>query len=777
MEAIAVMAVLVLVIVVIGSVCGIIGVVLAVAQGRHVSRLTGQVEALEARLGKSRGGTGGEMPKPAPAQATIARTAAEARPAPAVAVPIRADAIPPAKPPQVPPVVPMPPKLKPDRERMSSIEEWIGKRWLTWVGSAALFLSMAFLVKYAIDNRWLGPTGRIALAILFGIILLVLGDRSVRRSMRILGLSLMGAGLAILYVAVYGGFKLYGLVSPEIAAGILIFFTVAGMTLALAHNAMSTAIIAVVGGFVTPVMVSTGVDSRDTLFAYVVLLDLGVFGVAFFKRWRPLDAIAFIGTVCLYSGWYAVFYKPAALAPALLWLSGFYAIFLLLPFAYHFRTGTPVAVERFVLALANGLFMSGYCYMMLYPDNRYLLGFIALGMGGFYALLGALIRRRVAEDVKTLFGFMALAVAFLTLAVPLQLRANGILLAWAVEGPVLLYLGYRFRYFPMRVFSFIVLALSAARLFVMHWPLHTAYFDPLTNPPFLSTLSVPIAGWIFAWIHSRHCKGGPLTADGVLKETSAIAAGLIAIVVLSAETGSWISFDLAPDSAAARALWPEYAVLAVCVAGAAAFLAAGIFRRSLASRVAGLLPLGVALLLSVWLFLDSCICWDESWPIYNIRFFLALGAIFLAYLYSSVLHRRSAICSAGEQIVEVALFWTAVALLLALVSAEAFDACRNKIDDIRISQWAAQMAVTLVWGGYAAAMLAVGFWRKRRPLRLTALGLFCAAALKLVLVDIAGVEQIYRIVAFVVLGLLMIAASYLYHRIEKRLQPVEGDKP
>jgi uncharacterized membrane protein len=86
------------------------------------------------------------------------------------------------------------------------------------------------------------------------------------------------------------------------------------------------------------------------------------------------------------------------------------------------------------------------------------------------------------------------------------------------------------------------------------------------------------------------------------------------------------------------------------------------------------------------------------------------------------------------------------------------------------------MSISVVWGIYATAVLVIGFWRRVRSLRLSALGLFGLTALKLVIVDMAKVEEVYRIVSFLVLGILMIGASYLYHRVEKRLSMSSGGK-
>ena len=154
------------------------------------------------------------------------------------------------------------------------------------------------------------------------------------------------------------------------------------------HDAISVSILALLGGLVTPVMVSTGQDARDALFGYITVLDLGVLAVVLLKRWRALDIIACTGTMILYIGWFASFYSDSALAPAMLWLAVFFIIFLLAPFAYHLRRKTGVTIDRFLLALANATFTFVFSYIMLSVEHRHALGFVALIMSaGYVAIL------------------------------------------------------------------------------------------------------------------------------------------------------------------------------------------------------------------------------------------------------------------------------------------------------------------------------------------------------------------------------------------------------
>ena len=183
-----------------------------------------------------------------------------------------------------------------DRERWATLEAKLGKQWMTWVGAVVLFLSVGFFVKYAFEHKWLGEGARVILGVIAGMGVLAAGERFIRRKMRALGQGLIGAGLAILYVSLFAAHGLYGLLPQTATFALMVIVTAGGMVLAVMHDAVPVSFLAVLGGLLTPVMLRTGRDPRDALFAYLLLLDLGVLGVAFFKRWRALNVLAFIGT-------------------------------------------------------------------------------------------------------------------------------------------------------------------------------------------------------------------------------------------------------------------------------------------------------------------------------------------------------------------------------------------------------------------------------------------------------------------------------------------------
>jgi uncharacterized membrane protein len=205
----------------------------------------------------------------------------------------------------------------------------------------------------------------------------------------------------------------------------------------------------------------------------------------------------------------------------------------------------------------------------------------------------------------------------------------------------------------------------------------------------------------------------------------------------------------------------------IWVAGAAAYLGTGIKLRTARLRYVGLATLAVA---GVFASRGYAFDMDASGLLYlNGRLLAGLTVVLMVFAHGFALRRFRDLCRQDEQLTAKILYGVGIALLFVLLSCEIYLYFRGTIADPERARWVSQMSLSVTWGAYAIAMLAIGFWRKVRSLRLTALGLFGLTVLKLVLVDMAKVQEVYRIVSFLVLGVLMIGASYLYHRVEKQL--------
>jgi uncharacterized membrane protein len=247
----------------------------------------------------------------------------------------------------------------------------LGTKWLNWVGIVMLLVGIGFFLKYAYDNAWIGPKGRLAIGTLLGIIALGLGERFRRRDWSILFQVLTGGGLAIFYLCVFFSFQVYHLAGPTITMILAIGVTALAVVMAVAYDAVSIAILAVVGGFLSPVLLSTGTNHPYALFIYVAILDMVAIGAAYFRRWRALDLLCFIGTIVMYLGWHQRFYASNQMIPALVFTSLFYLMFLLIPTLYSLVRRLPVTREGLVIIILSALLSFISYYHILFRDYRY----------------------------------------------------------------------------------------------------------------------------------------------------------------------------------------------------------------------------------------------------------------------------------------------------------------------------------------------------------------------------------------------------------------------
>ena len=427
-------------------------------------------------------------------------------------------------------------------DKWSHWEKVLGLKWTTWVGALILFLGAALFVKYSFDRAWLGPWTKVGLSTLAGCAVLACGEWGLRRKMIWLGQGLVGIGLAILYIAAFSAYAFYELLPHPAVFAVMMVVTVMGMAQAIRHNALPIAFLAVLGGFLTPLLLSRGEDARDALFAYVLLLDLGVLAVAWFKRWRALDVLAFCGTLLLFMGWFHKYETTARLdwVPTVIWLVAFYAVFLVVPFLYHLRRATPVTGERFFLAVTNAVGLFGGLYTVLHGEHRGLLSVMTVGMSGAYLAMGLVIHQRIKEDVKAMWGCAALFVSLLTLSIPIALDLHGVTVAWAVEAPLLLFLAYLYPYKPVRVGSVVPWSLAVARLFIFHWPMHSEAFTLCLNSTFGTAAFVVLAGGAFAGLCHRYAKENDEVQATPLV---GLAAAFLGLFVVHNELWLWLGFE------------------------------------------------------------------------------------------------------------------------------------------------------------------------------------------------------------------------------------------
>lgn len=338
-----------------------------------------------------------------------------------------------------------------------SLEEILAGRWMTWVGALAVIIGIGFFFKYAIDNQWIGETGRVVLGLILGMGVFAGGAFAMLKDYKALSQGLVGAAMGILYFSLFAAFKWYELFGKDqntIPFVGMILITASGLAFAAYFDALATAILALIGGFLTPMMLSTGVDAQVSLFTYILILDAGVLGVATFRQWRSLEILAFAGSIVMWLGWFGRFYAPEKLGTTLVLMTLYFVLFALLGIWHNVIRKLPAEPGDFFLMLATPVIYFIGLYTVTYDKYSDFHGLMAVALAAVYLVFGALALTRNPAGKNIVACMGGLAASFITIAVPLQLTGHWIAIAWAAESLLLVELGLHYRERKLRLAGF-----------------------------------------------------------------------------------------------------------------------------------------------------------------------------------------------------------------------------------------------------------------------------------------------------------------------------------
>src|SRR5689334_8331194 len=541
------------------------------------------------------------------------------------------------EPPPPEPVAP-PPPIAPEPPPASTLsafdlESIIGRRWIGWIAVLLILFATAFFLKYAFDNRWIGELGRVSIGIAFGIAMCLGGLRYHQRGWRIFSQILTSGGIVLLYLSTYAAFGYYHLVGQKNAFAFLAILIAEAAALALVYNAPAIAIMALIGGLLTPVLLHSDRDQYRSFFTYLVVLDAGA--LALLKHWRGLSSIAYYGTQLLFWIWYGENYHHQKRGAVLVFQTAIFLLFLLAHLARELFRREAATLEDAMLLLVNPFVFFATTYHLLNPTHHDWMGAFAIVMALLYAGIAKLLLSRGVQSRRDILLLIAVALTFVTVAIPIQLRSNWITIAWAVEGVAILWAGLEIQSVRLRAHAFALFALAFGKF--LFWDTPSGYrpaFIPVFNRYFLSSLAV--IGCYVAAVYLFDRAGKRNLADArVTKLVLALCAAFAFWLLISIETQTYF---------AGRAL-------------------------------------------------------AEKTP-----------------------------------------------------------------TDAENERWLGQMALSVLWSAYAAVLAAFGFVRRVAAARWAALALFAFTIVKVMLVDIAQLQKLYRIIVFFVLGILLLLVAWGYHR-------------
>ena len=370
---------------------------------------------------------------------------------------------------------------------------WLtGGNALVRVGVVVLFFGVAFLLKYAYEHSHVPIEVRLIGVALGAAVMLVIGWR-LRERKPVYALAMQGGGVGLLYLIVFGAFRLFNLIPGEAAFFLLVAIAAFSAVLAILQNAMSLAVLGVSGGFLAPVLASTGGGSHVMLFSYYVVLNAGVLGIALCKAWRPLNVLGFVFTFGIGAAWGAKFYRPELFESTEPFLVLFFVQYLAIAVLFALRQAPQL--KHYVdstIVFGTPLVAFGL-QTRLVKDIEFGAAWSAVAAAALYLVIAWSLYRKHSEKLRMLVeAFLALGIIFATLAIPLAFDGRWTSAAWALEGAAAYWVGARQGRRLPRAFG-LLLQFAAGVAFIAD--ASRGYDDtPVANVFFLGCVFIAAAG-------------------------------------------------------------------------------------------------------------------------------------------------------------------------------------------------------------------------------------------------------------------------------------------
>lgn len=521
-----------------------------------------------------------------------------------------------------------------------SLESRIGSQWFNRIGILAVLIGMAWFLKFAFDNHWIGPLGRVLIGLVAGGALIAWSERFRMRGYALFSYSLKAVGSGILYLSLWAAFSVYQLLPGSVAFAAMVLVTAFNAYLSWIQDSELLAVYAIAGGFSTPLLVSTGENHEAALFTYILLLDLAVLLLVALRPWSRLLFGAFAATVLYAAAWSVGYYTADQAGRTAVFFLCFFLLFALAPRLVI--TGSPGeqnsrhrgSVWDHLAGAVMPVLVAALGFLAFYEilDSTgavWAQPWLAVAFAAFYLVLLRLPARGLWRPATAVLSHLhlAAAVVFLTIAIPLKASGRWITIGWLAEGAALLWVARRTRSLLLRVLAELCLVLALIALATVNPP---ASLTPFFNQRFATWLAAIVCFAIVAFLAAQATPEEDRNAVLSWPAIAVVSGLLINILILVAisleihaywwNTGWHGRWDLYSR----YRMDAQFTYSAFFMIFGAVLLALGFARRSAFLRWQALILLAFSIA-KVFLFDTSQLSQG-----FRILSFLALGALLLA---------------------------------------------------------------------------------------------------------------------------------------------------
>jgi len=428
----------------------------------------------------------------------------------------------------------------------ASSEELTG-RWIGRIGVLALLIGVAFFLRFAFDNNWIGETGRVMLGLGGGVALMIFAHILRLRSEKyhLYSQIVSGGGVAIMYLSVYSALIFYELINLPIALSGLLAITVLSVFVGLIYEAKSLILLGIVGAFLTPVLMD-GVNFDNPtsllLLSYILVVNLGVVGVALFKHWPEISHTALLGSIFLLLPWFAVSYSAELFVAFFVFIFFFFLIFLASGILNSVQNPDQDAggADLFFLTLASAAYVISVLSLIAFeiPGAE---GFLAIFLALIYLLSALIVGQMAPQAEKLRFILLSFGVLLITVAIPLQLSGPWIAVAWLIESVVLTVVGLKMLNRQAIISAMVVFGIGLLMIFAETAQYNIGTWLPVINTEFALLILTVIVSSSLSYLvfYSRNWWPGATQVAASLL----ILTHLIALGALTFETSRWYQYQ------------------------------------------------------------------------------------------------------------------------------------------------------------------------------------------------------------------------------------------
>ncbi len=410
------------------------------------------------------------------------------------------------------------PLTKKPSKIMTFISEYFtGGNLLVRIGGVVLFFGLAFLVKYAAEHSVISMEVRLWAIAMTAVILMILGWR-LRDREGAYGQILQGLGIAMLYLVIYGAAKFYAMLSLDIAFMLMLGVVLLGSILAVTEDALPLALFSTAGGFLVPILTSSGEGSHVVLFSYYAFLNVGVFIVAWYRSWRILNVVGFLFTFVIAGAWGILKYNAGYFSSTEPFLILYFLMYLFI--AIVFTVKHPYEPKNLVDGtLVFGLPVVAFPLQLHLVQNiSYADAYSAVVLGVVYLSLWFWLKQKEHTQLLSQ-SFLALAVVFFTIAIPYIFGADVSAALWSLEASGAIWIGLKQGRKITRYFGMLLLTVS-----LFAYPDDVGMFG-VTVAEYLGYLIVILAAFIAAYLLNTSTQELP-------RFDAIVAKGFVTIAIL-----------------------------------------------------------------------------------------------------------------------------------------------------------------------------------------------------------------------------------------------------